>query len=333
MLPVPPVNEVGGRRELCYRLLKGRMLGPEVNLGQGSKECDMLRGIYSALITPFDENEDIDEPGLERLLEWSISKGVNGIFIVSSTGESWALSFEEKARLYKQAVEIVNKRISVIAGVGVPSSREAVRLTEAAQAAGVDCVCAVPPSFIRPTQDEMISHYSAIAEATTVPVLLYNIPMLAGNVLEPPAVRTLAERYAHITGIKDSSGDLTLLNNLMLNRRPDFSVLTGIDTLVLPSLLAGSQGAILGSANVCPELSLEVLRLFDAGQHDKAWEVQNRLTRFWLAMGYGSFPAPIKAAMQLRDLPAGLARQPIAPLTEEARAGLRQDLQAMSVLE
>ena len=293
----------------------------------------MLRGVYSALITPFDDNENIDENGLEKLLEWSIGKGLNGVFIVSSTGESWALSFEEKARLFRQTVEIVNKRIAVIAGVGVPSTREAIHLTEAAQAAGADYVCAVPPSFIRPTQDEMIQHYSAIAEATTLPVLLYNIPMLAGNVLEPPAVRTLAERYEHITGIKDSSGDLTLLNNLMGERRSDFSVLTGIDTLVLPGLLAGSQGAILGSANVCPELSLEVVRLFDAGEHDKAWKIQNRLTRFWLAMGFGSFPAPIKAAMQLRDLPSGPARQPIAPLSAEARAGLQRELQAMGVLE
>ncbi len=293
----------------------------------------MLRGIYSALITPFDENENVDERGLEKLLEWSIGKGLNGVFIVSSTGESWALSFEEKVRLFRQTVEIVNKRIVVISGVGVPSTREAVRLTEAAQAAGADSVCAVPPSFIRPTQDEMIQHYGAIAEATTLPLLLYNIPMLAGNVLEPPAVRILAERYTHIQGIKDSSGDLTLLNNLMLRRPSDFSVLTGIDTLLLPGLLAGSQGAILGSANVCPELSLEIVRLFDAGQHDHAWEVQNRLTRFWLAMGFGSFPAPIKAAMHLRNLPAGPTRQPTAPLTATAQAELQRELQSMGVLD
>ena len=293
----------------------------------------MLRGVYSALITPFDENENIDEKGLEKLLEWTIGKGISGVFIVSSTGETWALSLEEKTRLFKQTVEIVNKRASVIAGVGVPSTREAIRLTEAAQTAGADYICAVPPSFVRPSQDEMIQHYSAIAEATTVPMLLYNIPMLAGNVLEPPAVRTLAQRYAHIAGIKDSSGDLTLLNNLMLQRRADFSVLTGIDTLVLPGLLAGSQGAILGSANVCPELSLEIVRLYDAGQHDKAWEVQNRLTRFWLAMSLGSFPAPIKAAMQLRGLPAGPARSPITALTNEACRALRQELQTMRVVE
>ncbi len=130
----------------------------------------------------------------------------------------------------------------------------------------------------------MIQHYSAIPEATTVPMLLYNIPMPAGNVLESPAVRTLAERYAHIAGIKDSSRDLTLLNDLMLQRRADFNVLAGIATLVLSGILAGSQGAILGSANVFPELSLEIVRLFATGQRDTAWKVQNRLTRFWLAM-------------------------------------------------
>ena len=280
----------------------------------------------------FDENENIDEKGLEKLLEWTIGKGISGVFIVSSTGETWALSLEEKTRLFKQTVEIVNKRASVIAGVGVPSTREAIRLTEAAQTAGADYICAVPPSFVRPSQDEMIQHYSAIAEATTVPMLLYNIPMLAGNVLEPPAVRTLAQRYAHIAGIKDSSGDLTLLNNLMLQRRADFSVLTGIDTLVLPGLLAGSQGAILGSANVCPELSLEIVRLYDAGQHDKAWEVQNRLTRFWLAMSLGSFPAPIKAAMQLLGRDSGEVRLPMTPLDDTEQENLSATLRGYGLL-
>jgi 4-hydroxy-tetrahydrodipicolinate synthase len=119
----------------------------------------------------------------------------------------------------------------------------------------------------------------------------------------------------------------------MPQRPVDFSVLTGIDTLVLPGLLAGSQGAILRSATVCPELSLEIVRLFDAGQQDRALEVQNRLTRFWLAMGLRSFSAPIKAAMELRGLPAGPARSPIAALTDEARGALRQELQSICVVE
>jgi 4-hydroxy-tetrahydrodipicolinate synthase len=146
-------------------------------------------------------------------------------------------------------------------------------------------------------------------------------------------VRTLAERFPQkITGIKDSSGDLTLLNDLLLQRRPDFSVVTGIDTLVLPGLLAGSQGAILGSANVCPELVLEIVHLFDAGRLSEAWAVQNRLTRFWLAMSLGSFPAPVKAAVELLGLPAGAPRRPIALLDSERREALRRELQAMGVV-
>lgn len=292
----------------------------------------MLRGVFAAMITPFDKNEDIDEKALETLLNWTIAKGISGVFVVSSTGESWALSFEEKVRLFEVAVAVVQKRVPVIAGVGVPSTREAICLAQAAQAAGVDCLCAVPPSFVRPTQNELVIHYSALAQATDLPLLLYNIPMLAGNVLATPSVTTLAERFSRITGIKDSSGDLTLLNDLLLHRRPDFSVFTGIDTLVLPGLQAGSQGAILGSANVCPELALEIVRLFDAGRLDEAEKVQNRLTRFWLAMGLGSFPAPVKAAMELLGLPAGAPRRPVAPLEGDRREALRQELRAMGVL-
>ncbi|MGE0681220.1 MAG: 4-hydroxy-tetrahydrodipicolinate synthase [Candidatus Binatia bacterium] len=293
----------------------------------------MLRGVYSALITPFDKNERIDERACETIINWTIGKGVTGVFTVASTGESWALSVEEKVSLFKLTAAIVKKRVPIIAGVGAPSTREAVLLAEEAQKAGVDYLCAAPPSFVRPSQDEMIAHFGTLARATDVPLILYNIPMLAGNVLGTPAVKALANRFPRITGIKDSGGDLTVLNDLLIDRRPDFSVVTGIDTLVLPGLLAGSQGAILGSANVCPELSLEVLRLFDAGQLQEARTIQNHLTRFWLAMGLGSFPAPVKAALELIGLPAGAPRSPIAALDAERREMLRRELQAMRVLK
>jgi 4-hydroxy-tetrahydrodipicolinate synthase len=292
----------------------------------------MLRGIYSAMITPFDKNENIDEKGVETIINWTIGKGITGVFTVASTGESWALSVEEKARLFRLTVAIVNKRVPVIAGVGAPSTREAIQLAEDAQKAGVDYLCAAPPSFVRPTQEEMLAHYSDLAHATNVPLLLYNIPMLAGNVLGTPAVKTLAKQFPRIAGIKDSGGDLTVLNDLLIDRRPDFSVVTGMDTLVLPGLLAGSQGAILGSANVCPELSLEVFRLFEAGRLQEAWAVQNRLTRFWLAMSLGSFPAPVKAAVEMLGLPAGAPRRPVAPLGTEQRAALHRELHTMGVL-
>jgi 4-hydroxy-tetrahydrodipicolinate synthase len=226
----------------------------------------------------------------------------------------------------------VKKRAPVIAGIGAPSTRESIVLAEEAQKAGVSYLCAAPPSFVRPNQDELIAHFGTLARATNVPLILYNIPMLAGNVLGTPAVKTLASRIPQITGIKDSGGDLTVLNDLLIDRRPDFSVVTGIDTLVLPGLLAGSQGAILGSANVCPDLSLAVLRLFDTGRLQEAWQVQNRLTRFWLAMGLGSFPAPVKAAMELIGLPAGAPRGPVAPLDTERRELLRRELREMGVL-
>lgn len=292
----------------------------------------MLRGVYSAMITPFDKNENIDEKGVEAIINWTIGKGITGVFTVASTGESWALSVGEKARLFRLTVAIVNKRVPVIAGVGAPSTREAIQLAEDAQKAGVDYLCAAPPSFVRPTQDEMLAHYSDLAQATNVPLLLYNIPMLAGNVIGTPAVKTLAKRLPRIAGIKDSGGDLTVLNDLLIDRRPDFSVVTGMDTLVLPGLLAGSQGAILGSANVCPELSLEVFRLLEAGRLQEAWAVQNRLTRFWLAMSLGSFPAPVKAAVEMLGLPAGAPRRPVAPLGTEQRAALQRELRAMGVL-
>src|SRR5262245_66143250 len=116
----------------------------------------MLRGVYSAMITPFDKNENIDEKASETIINWTIAKGVTGVFTVASTGESWALSVEEKVRLFKLTVAVVKKRTPVIAGVGAPSTRESIFLAEEAQKAGVDYLCAAPPSFVRPSQEEMI---------------------------------------------------------------------------------------------------------------------------------------------------------------------------------
>lgn len=293
----------------------------------------MLRGIFSAMITPFDRSENIDEKGVETLIKWAIGKGINGVFVAGSTGESWALSFEEKVRLFNLAVSAAEKRLQVIAGVGVPSTREAIQLAEAAQAAGVDYLCAVPPSFVKPTQDELIAHYSVLAQATSVPMILYNIPMLAGNVLGTAAVRMLAEGFSQIVGIKDSSGDLTLLNDLIWQRRENFSVLTGIDTLVLPGLFAGSQGAILGSANFCPDLALEIMKFFDAGRYQEAWAVQNRLTQCWIATGLGTFPSAVKAGVELLGLPAGPPRRPVAPLESDKLEVLQRELRTIGVVE
>src|SRR5581483_9979335 len=173
---------------------KASSVSLEIHDSVNRKERPMLRGVYSAMVTPFDKNENIDEKAYETIINWTIGKGISGVFTVASKSESWALSAEEKSRLFQLTVSIVDKRVPVIAGIGAPSTREALFLAESAQKAGVDYLCAAPPSFVRPTQDEMIIHFSALAQAASAPLLLYNIPMLAGNVLGTPAVKTLAGR-------------------------------------------------------------------------------------------------------------------------------------------
>ena len=179
----------------------------------------MLRGVYSAMVTPFNKNEHIDEKAYETIIDWTIGKGVTGVFTVASTGESWALSVEEKVRLFRLTVGMVKKRTPVIAGIGAPSTRESVFLAEEAQKAGVDYLCAAPPEFCPPKPGGNDDAFGTLARATSIPLILYNIPNVGGKLSFDPAVKTLTHRFPQITGIKDSGGDLTVLNDLLIGRR------------------------------------------------------------------------------------------------------------------
>src|SRR6516165_5614194 len=209
-----------------------------------------IHGIIPPVATPMQANEDLDLPRLKWFLDRLIDAGVHGVFVLGTNSEFYALDEREKQEVIATAVAHVNKRVPVYAGTGAETTREAVRLTRMAQKEGADGVSVIAPYFISPNQQEIYDHYRRIAEATSLPVILYNNPSTCGGLMiGVDTVARLAE-IPNILGVKDSSGDLQNTNEYIRVVPERFSVMQGRDTLIYPSLLFGARGAVPASANV-----------------------------------------------------------------------------------
>jgi 4-hydroxy-tetrahydrodipicolinate synthase len=297
------------------------------------KKVDFICGIIPAVITPMTEDEELDEKGMERLIAHLIEAGVDGIFTVGTAGEFWALSVEEKQRIYECTVACTKGQVPVYLGTGANTTREAVRLAELAQRAGADCLSVLTPNFIAPSDEELFRHYRSIARAVDLPVLLYTNPDRTGvNISADLAVR-LAEEVENIAGIKDSSGDLSLTAEYLRRTTDDFRVLMGRDTLIYAGLAQGAAGAIAASANIAPELSVGIFENFVWGDMNKSLEFQQRLAPLRLAFKLGTFPAMLKAGAELLGLPGGPPRTPVGRLSAAQRQHLRDILVQMGKIE
>lgn len=287
-----------------------------------------LRGIIPPVVTAFMANEELDLPRLKAHIDWQIECGVHGIFVLGTTGEFYALDEREKQTVITTAVAHCRGRSPVYAGTGAETTREVVRLTKMAEKEGADGVSVIAPYFIKPTQTELFEHFRRVAEATKLPVVLYNNPATCGGLsIEPDTVARLAE-VSNIVGIKDSSGDLQNTIEIMrVTSRDKFSVLNGRDTLILAALQAGVQGAIPASCNIAPELCVGLYESFMKGDLTAAKEFQSRLHPIRMAMTLGTGNGAVKEALTLIGRPCGPNRLPIGPLAEEKK------LKLMGILE
>jgi 4-hydroxy-tetrahydrodipicolinate synthase len=285
-----------------------------------------VRGIIPPLVTPMRADEEVDYPRLRQLIDHQIACGVHGIFVLGTTGECYALDADEKQKIVATTVEHVNKRLPVFAGTGAETTREAIRHTQMAEREGADGVSVITPYFILPNQSELADHYRRIAERTSLPVVLYSNPATCGGLkIEPETVAQLAE-IKNIVAIKDSSGDLQ--NTIeMVRLVPDtFSVLLGRDTLIAPGLMFGVKGAIPASGNIAPKLVVEIYEAFRAGDIERCKAAQQRLSPVRMALTIGTSPGVVKQAMALIGWDVGPSRSPIAPLSAEKRARLKEIL-------
>lgn len=290
------------------------------------------RGIIPAMVTPLTGDDAINEPALRKLTGYLIDGGVHGVFAVGSQGEFWALSADEKQRVWEVVVDEANGRVPVYAGTAAVTTRETITLTQRAEKAGADAVSILTPFFLSPTEDELYDHYRAVAEETGLPILLYTNPARTGVNIKPGLLARLAE-IDDIVGIKDSSGDLQQTAEYIRVTPGDFAVLMGRDTLIFAGLMMGTKGAIAATGNVAPALVASIYDLFAAGDYDGARTAQEALAPLRLAFAWGTFPVVIKEALDLMGMEAGPARAPVGPMAPEQRERLKQVLNEMKVME
>lgn len=280
-----------------------------------------FKGIIPALITPMTPAHEVDEQGLRTLVETLIDKGVHGLFALGTNGEFFALTDSEKLGVASIVVDQAGGRVPVIAGTGGYTTRGVIELNARMHETGVDAFSIITPYFNAVSQRELIAHYTAIAEAAPLPLMLYNIPAKTGGTITIDTVAELS-KLPMVQGIKDSGGDFDRLTQLTGLRRDDFAVFTGTDSLILWGLLAGADGAVAATANAVPDTVMAIYHAFQAGDMETARANQEKLRTLRNAFGMATMPVVLKTAATLLGMPAGPARAPALPLDEEEQRRL-----------
>lgn len=267
-------------------------------------------GLITPVVTALTETEEFNKKEYQAFINHLIKAGVQGIFPLGTNGEFYAFSAKEKLEIIEAAVEAVQGRVPVYAGTGCVTTKETIELSKAVQQmGGVDCLSIITPYFVKAFQADMIEHYSAIAEAVDMPILLYNIPARTGNAIDWKTVKALA-KYENIIGIKDSSGNFDNMLKYIENTDPRLNVLAGSDSLILWALMAGGTGAISGCSNVFPELMVSIYNYWKEGNIEKANESQKKIRAFRNVMQMGNPNSVVKLAVNMRGYHVGPARQP-----------------------
>lgn len=274
----------------------------------------MFQGVYTAIITPF-KNGKIDYDSYFKLLEKQIKAGVNGVVPCGTTGESPTLSHAEHAELIRETVKAVKNRIQVVAGTGSNSTQEAIELTEAACKDGVDGILSVNPYYNKPTQEGLFQHFKAIAEHSSVPVMLYNIPGRTSVNLLPETVLRLSE-VKHIRSMKEATGDLGQMSKLISLVGHKMTVLSGDDNLTLPLLAIGGVGVVSVVSNLFPNALVKLVQNFHEGKIAEARKIHYDFIEVFALAFMETNPIPIKAAMHWFGHCSSEIRLPMTPLTQ-----------------
>ncbi|MHC5306753.1 4-hydroxy-tetrahydrodipicolinate synthase [Bartonella sp. LJL80] len=279
----------------------------------------MLKGALTALITPFDQNGNVDEKAFCDFVEWQVKQGINGVVPVGTTGESPTLSHEEHKRVVELCVDQVAKRVPVVAGAGSNSTDEAVELAEHAEKAGADAVLVVTPYYNKPNQRGMYAHFSAVAKAISIPVIIYNIP---GRSIIDMTAETMAKLHGdfkNIIGVKDATGKIERASEQRQLCGSDFVQLSGDDSTALGFNAQGGIGCISVSSNVAPKLCADLHAACNNGDYAKALKLNDLLMPLNRALFIEPSPAGVKYAAERLGLCGCLVRSPIVPLEEATK--------------
>lgn len=286
---------------------------------------DQLRGCGTAIVTPFRQNESLDEAALRRLVEFQIVNGVDFIVACGTTGESVTMSEEEQARVVEITIETAAGRVPVVAGAGGYNTREVIEKIHRYGKLGADAILSVTPYYNKPTQEGLYQHYRAIAEASELPIILYNVPGRTGCNLEPATVARLAQ-FETIIGIKEASGNISQIGEIVSLLDDSFRIFAGDDSVVLPVAALGGVGVISVASNLLPREVSDLAHACIEGHFEEARQLNRRLTPVFKVMFIESNPVPVKAAMAINGLIEEVYRLPMVPLSPAGRTRLIQVL-------
>lgn len=285
--------------------------------------------VATAMVTPFDRDGNIDFVKTTELVNYLIEHGTTTLVVCGTTGESPTLTTDEKVALFRHVVNAVNGRVPVVAGTGSNNTRASIELTKKAEEAGVDAAMLVVPYYNKPSQEGMYQHFRTIAQSTALPVILYNIP---GRTVVKMSVETIV-RLSHIENIvalKDATGDMLAMTEVIEQTDDDFAVYSGDDGLTLPALAVGANGVISVAAHIIGNEIQAMISAFYAGDYKKAQTLHQLLLRVTRAAFMAPNPTAVKAALAMTGIDVGSVRLPLIPLTNEEQSRLEQVIHSIS---
>jgi 4-hydroxy-tetrahydrodipicolinate synthase len=290
----------------------------------------VFEGCTTALVTPF-KGKALDLPGFRRNVRFQVKSGVCGVLVAGSTGESSALTDDEKTRLLRAALDEVKGRVKVLAGVGTNETTRSVRAARAAERAGADGLLVVAPYYNKPTQEGLYRHFRAIADAVKLPIVVYNIPGRCGVNILPATLERLAADCVNVVAVKEASGSLDQMTEIVARCGDRLTLLSGDDGLTLPILAIGGKGVISVASNILPADIVRLVEHYLAGEVVPAAALNARLHPVFKALFVETNPIPVKAAMALLGMAAGAPRMPLTPAIDDTVARLRSALTAFGL--
>lgn len=274
--------------------------------------------ISTAMATPFDKNGNIDFQKTTQLVDYLINNGSDSLVVAGTTGESPTLTSEEKMALLKHVVQAAGGRVPVIAGTGSNNTKDSIDLTKKAEAAGADAIMLVAPYYNKPSQEGMYQHFKTIAASTKLPVMIYNVPGRTVVSISPAVIARLAE-LPNVVAVKEASGDLEAMAEIISSTPEDFAVYSGDDGLTLPALAIGGRGVVSVASHIIGNEMQEMISAFRSGETLRSGAIHRKLLPVMQQLFKAPSPAPVKTALQLRGLDVGPVRLPLLALTESER--------------
>ena len=292
----------------------------------------LFKGAGVALITPFHEDGSVNYEKLTEILEEQIAEGTDAIVAVGTTGEAATLTEDEHIEVVAHTVKVVNHRIPVIAGTGSNCTATAIDLSKRAEQAGADGLLLVTPYYNKATQKGLYTHYKAIADAVSIPCILYNVPGRTGMKIEPKTMADLYHNVKNIVGVKEATGDVGSTAELMRLVDEDFLLYSGEDGIIVPLLSIGGSGVISVLSNVAPKETAEICKKWFAGDVKGAWEEQKRALPLIHSLFMEVNPIPVKAGMNLQGKAVGPLRLPLTEMEEANQQVLKEEMRCYGIL-